>query len=146
MLSASTASPKPTPQSTPTPHNWHGVTQGLLTAKQSFHHNDFKGAEKVLRDILEFSPSEPKAWAWLGRIMQLQSHTDEANEYFEKSMQLLYNQHKIPPKPAESISLAQLLYQQGELDAAQLMLNNLLLQDPDHNELLQLSKSWKEQA
>lgn len=132
------------PKTAPTPHNWHGVTQGLIAAKQSFHHHDFKGAEKILRDILEFSPSEPKAWAWLGRMMQLQSFPEEAQQYYEKSMTLLRNQHKIPPKAAESITIARLLYEQGEIETAQQMLSNLLSQQPDNNELIQLSESWKE--
>jgi len=144
MLAASTASPKPSAKTAPTPHNWHGVSQGLLTAKQSFQHHDLKGAEKILRDILEFSPSEPKAWAWLGRVMQLQDAKQEADQYYQKAMTLLRNQHKIPPKAAESITIARLLKQQGEDEAAQYMLNNLLQQDPDNADLLQLSENWQE--
>jgi len=145
MLTASTASPNPNAQTTPKPENWSGVTQGFKAAKKAFHAHALPEAEKILLEILEFAPVEPKAWAWLGHILKSQGQPEEAEKHFQKAKQLLVKKQQHQEKEAASLPLARILWQQGEHEEARSMLKTLLSAKPADKVLLQLSATWGEQ-
>jgi predicted Zn-dependent protease len=142
MLAASTASPNPEIKTTPKPQNWHGVSQGLAKAKQAFQNKEWKTAETILLEVLEFAPTEAKAWAWLGRIMELQNQHEKASDFFQKAESILRKQRGTTVEPA-SLPLAKILWQQGAKEDAKAMLNTLLLEKQDDEGLLTLSKLWE---
>jgi len=143
MLAASTASPNLDIKVTPKPHNWHGVSQGLAMAKQAFVNKELDDAKDILLEVLEFAPSEPKAWAWLGKIMQLQDNHEQADTYYQKAKRLLRQQHQNASSTPASLSLAKMLWNQGEQTSAKNMLNTLLLETPNDERLLALSQTWE---
>jgi len=145
MLTASTASPNPNPQTTPKPENWSGVTQGFAAAKKAFRNHSLQEAESILLEVLEFAPSEPKAWAWLGHILKSQGQMKEATQHFQKAKSLLTKKHQQQSKEVSSLPLARILWQQGEFQSARSMLETLLLSKPADKILLQLSATWGEQ-
>jgi len=142
MLAASNDSPKPRPNHSPKPDNWHGVGEGLQLAKKAFHTNDLNLAASILHEILELAPNEAKAWAWLGRIQQLQGQHTTAAEYFKKAEALLQNKPSHANEAPASLALAHLLWKQGEQHSARSMLSLLLAKQPNNTDLLQLSNTW----
>ncbi len=146
MLAASTASPNPSVKIAPKPENWSGVAQGFIAAKKAFHTRSMQEAESILLEILEFAPAEPKAWAWLGHILQSQGQQKKAEQHFQKAKTLLTRNHKPQPEEASSLPLARILWQQGESQSARSMLASLLSVKPTDERLLQLSAAWEEEA
>lgn len=144
MLAASTASPNPSAKITPKPDNWSGVAQGFLAAKEAFQARSLQEAEGILLEILEFAPAEPKAWAWLGHIVQSQGQQEKAKEHFQKAKSLLNRSRQQQPEKVSSLPLARILWQQGELGLARSMLATLLSDKPNDDTLLQLSVTWGE--
>ncbi|MDQ6956653.1 MAG: hypothetical protein Q9M21_05585 [Mariprofundaceae bacterium] len=146
MLAASTASPNPSAKTTPKPESWSGVAQGFTAAKKAFQTHSLQEAESILLEILEFAPTEPKAWAWLGHILQAQDQQEKATEHFQKAKSLLSKSNKQQPREVSSLPLARILWQQGESELARAMLATLLCAKPNDEVLLQLSVTWGEQT
>jgi len=144
MLTASTASPNPSVKTAPKPENWSGVAQGFIAAKKAFQTRSLQEAESILLELLEFAPAEPKAWAWLGHILQSQGQEKKAGQHFQKAKSLIAKKHKQQPEEASSLPLARILWQQGELQSARSMLAGLLSAKPEDEVLLQLSAAWEE--
>ena len=142
MLTASTASPNPNPRITPKPESWSGVAQGFAAAKKAFRTDSLQDAENILLEVLEFAPSEAKAWAWLGHILKVQGKQEKANQHFQKAKLLLTKKHQQQPEKALSLPLARILWKQGEQQTARSMLKTLLLAKPTDKILLQLSTAW----
>jgi len=145
MLTVSTDSPNPNAKIAPKPENWSGVAQGFKAAKKAYEAQSLQEAEAILLEILEFAPSEPKAWAWLGHILQSQDQQEKALQHFQKAKSLLTNIHCQQSKEVSSLPLARILWQQGELQSARSMLKTLLSAKPSDKILLQLSATWGEQ-
>jgi len=144
MLAASTASPNPSVKTAPKPANWSGVAQGFISAKKAFQTHALQEAESILLEILEFAPAEPKAWAWLGHILQSQGKQKKAKKHFQKAKSLITQNRKPQPEEASSLPLARILWQQGEFQSARSMLAGLLITKPEDEILLQLSIAWEE--
>ncbi|MDQ6967358.1 MAG: tetratricopeptide repeat protein [Mariprofundaceae bacterium] len=144
MLAASTVSPNPSLKIAPKPNNWPGVSQGFIAAKQAFLKESFQEAENILLEIIEFAPTEPKAWAWLGHILQSQGQQKKATKHFQKAKSLLTISHKQHAEEVSSLPLARILWQQGELELARCMLATLLSYKPNDEALIQLSATWGE--
>lgn len=144
MLAVSTASPNPSAKTTPKPDSWSGVAQGFVAAKKAFQTHSLQEAEGILLEILEFAPSEPKAWAWLGHVLQSQGQQEKATQHFQKAKSLLTKNYQQQPEEASSLPLARILWQQGELKPARAMLATLLHDNPSDKTLLQLSAAWGE--
>lgn len=145
MLAASSSAPN-SPRSTPKPSNWRGVANGLAEAKRAFLSGDLEQAETILREVLEFAPSEAKAWAWLGKVLQEKSLSSEAETCFSQARQLLTRHRKTQDKPAASATLARMLWQQGDRAAARNMLALLLMQKPEDPELCKLKSEWESEG
>jgi len=136
MQSGNTARPAPKPE------NWHGVAEGLNLANRHICDGAYQEAIDTLKGILEFAPSEPKAWSLLGDILEKHGHDEKATACHKKAS-LLTESHNIDhtSMPA-SARLAKLLWSQGDQDAARAMLALLLLRDPSNNALIELRDSW----
>jgi tetratricopeptide (TPR) repeat protein len=149
MLTASASVPNiqngETPRPAPTPVNWHGVTEGLNKAHQCLFDGLHQEAVNILKEVLEFAPSEPKAWKLLGEILATHGHTNKAAACHGKAKALESSLHIDAPMPA-SERLAKLLWTQGETDAARGMLAVLLLRDPESKSLLTIRDDWDTSA
>ena len=144
MLSSSRASPKRVARSSPNPRLWLGVSEGLQATKEALDAGQWQHAEAILRELLEFASADPKVWAWLGRVLEVQGRESEAKPCFEKAGALIQNQHEMSLASPASLALAKLLWQQHEKKGARLMLATLLSRTPDDDVLLQLSKQWSQ--
>ena len=145
MLTASASVPNTqngeTSRPAPTPENWHGVTEGLNKAHQCLFDGLHQEAVNTLKEILEFAPSEPKAWKLLGEILATHGHANKAAACHGKAQALESSLHIDTPMPA-SERLAKLLWTQGDADAARGMLAVLLLRDPKSESLLTIRDEW----
>ncbi len=128
-------------RSAPTPENWHGVAEGLNKAHQYLCDGLYQEAVNTLKEILEFAPSEPKAWKLLGEILEKHGYTSKAQACHKKATALEKSLNIDAPMPA-SERLAKLLWAQGEADAARGMLALLLLRDPESESLMTIRNSW----
>jgi len=147
MLTASASTPNiqdgENVKPAPTPDNWHGVTEGLNRTREFLSNGLYQEAVNSLKEILEFAPSEPQAWALLGDILERHGHSKKAEACHKKAAsfekQATVNLNSAPA----SERLAQLLWAQGETDAAHSMLAVLLLRNPDSKNLLAMRQSWE---
>jgi len=128
-------------RSAPTPENWHGVAEGLNKAHQLLCDGLYQKAVNTLKEILEFAPSEPKAWKLLGEILEKHGHTHKAEACHKKASALERSLNIDAPMPA-SERLAKLLWAQGEADAARGMLALLMLRNPESETLIAIRDSW----
>ncbi len=131
-----------TAKSAPTPDNWHGVSEGLNRANHQICDGQYQEAVQTLKAILEFAPSEPKAWKLLGELLEQHGHIGKAEACHKKAESLTLSSNiEQSPMPA-SERLAKLLWSQGEADAARSMLAILLLRNPSNEKLISLRENW----
>ncbi|MDX8402050.1 MAG: tetratricopeptide repeat protein [Mariprofundaceae bacterium] len=147
MLAASSGPPNHAvsgeSRSAPRPGNWRGVDAGLAAAKAAFHAGKLEVCEAVLREVLEFAPAEARAWAWLGKVLEVGGREGEAHDCYARARALLVRAGKRrTASPPASIGLARLLWRQGEKDAARAMLAVLLVRDPEDPRLKALKEDW----
>jgi len=145
MLPASNSAPNShSNQVTPKPVNWRGVTEGMSAAVAAARNGKLDVAEIILNDVLEFAPAEISAWKLLARIQRKRGQIDAGIASARRALQLqaLKKQYT----PAASITLARLIYEQGEHHEAMQMLNQLLKLCPDSSTLLQLKQEWSAEA
>ncbi|MDX8402793.1 MAG: tetratricopeptide repeat protein [Mariprofundaceae bacterium] len=147
MLTASASTPNmqdgENARPAPTPENWHGVTEGLNIARGFLSNGLYQEAVNTLKEILEFAPSEPQAWALLGDILEQHGHSNKAEACHKKAASFEKQTTVNPNSAPASGRLAQLLWSQGETDAAHSMLAVLLLRNPDSKNLLAMRQSWE---
>jgi Flp pilus assembly protein TadD len=146
MLTASASAPNmqngESARPAPTPDNWQGVSEGLNKANRHLCDGRYQEAINTLKEILEFAPSEPKAWTLLGEILDNHGYTGKATACHQKAAALVKSSDiENAPMPA-SERLAKLLWLQGDADAARGMLALLLLRNPESESLLELRNSW----
>jgi Flp pilus assembly protein TadD len=146
MLTASTPPPNTPDRSAPTPGNWRGVAEGLAAAKHAFQSGRHDDAELILRETLEFAPAEAKAWAWLGKVLQVQERHDEARSCLDKAAHLLNNASAEGKQPPASLQLARILWSQGECEAARAMLAVLMIKHPGDMRLHELKRTWEAES
>lgn len=147
MLAASRSAPnsqrKPL-KSTPTPDNWFGVSEGIAAAKDAAAVGDFDKAEEVLTELLEFAPSEVTALKMLARIQKELGKYQEGIINAKRAIRL-QNIHTQQQAPA-SVTLARLLWLQGEQKQAAEMLELLLLNQPDNVLVHELKQQWNKET
>ncbi len=146
MLTASASTPNTesgeSPRPAPTPGNWHGVTEGLNKARKHVCDGLYQKAVDTLKEILEFAPSEPRAWSMLGEILHKHGHTKKAAACHKRASALDASSNPDNSTMPASGRLAKLLWSQGEFDAARAMLALLLLRNPESDALIEMRKRW----
>jgi tetratricopeptide (TPR) repeat protein len=146
MLTASASTPNTengkSSKPVPTPDNWHGVTEGLNKARKHVSNGLYQEAVDTLKEILEFSPSEPRAWSMLGEILHKHGHTEKAAACHKKASALDASSNLDNSTIPASERLAKLLWSQGESDAARAMLALLLLRNPESEGLIEMRNAW----
>ncbi len=142
MLTASTPAPKP--------QQWRGVQEGLEQAKVYLRQKQPQQACRALEEILEFAPSEARAWHLLGRIKKALGQHQEALQCLQRANTLYPKKiSDTEPKPQlpDSLRTAKILHRQGDEDDAIQMIKRLLANsDPEqeqHEELQQCFIAWK---
>jgi len=144
MLAASDSAPNTQPQSAmpvPVPGNWRGVSGGMAAAKKAIREGNPEQAELTLTELLEFAPAEIRAWKLLARIQRQLGHIEEGIASATRALQLQNN--TFTDEPPASITLASLLWQQGECHEAMRMLDILIEKQPDDTELNALKLRWE---
>ncbi len=148
MLTASSSAPNSQQQSTlasiPQPVNWRGVTEGMAAAKKAIISGQMKQAEQLLSELLEFAPAEIKAWKLLAQIQRKLGHIEAGIRSAKRALRL----QNIPAHhgtPA-SLTIAQLLWQQGEYGEARNMLELLVSEQPENEHIRNLRQQWDSEA
>ncbi len=125
----------------PKPANWRGVAACMREAKAAYAAEDFAGAEKLLLELIEFAPNETRAWKLLAHTQKRLGKIRDAIASAERALELQRAAQTRAEMPA-SLTLARLLWQQGDNEAARAMLAVLLLRDPDNEGLKRLRREW----
>jgi len=147
MLAASSSAPNSQQHplaSTPQPVGWCGVTEGMAAAKEAIRSGQLEQAELVLSELLEFAPAETRAWKLLAKTQRQLGHI-KAGINSAKHALRLQNLSKNYEAPA-SLTIAQLLWQQGEHKEARSMLDILLSEQPDNEKINNLRQQWSNEA
>jgi len=134
MSAISPLSPKPT--------NWPGVRKGIENAARCFQQEEYQQAKVNLQEILEFAPMEPGVWQLLGRVMQATGEHEEAINAFRKSANLYGSSETDYSDPVATISLAKLLWQQGDRESACSMLDTLMARETVDPRVVALRQTW----
>jgi len=147
MLTASASTPNTRQRETrsaPTPGNWHGVAGGMQAAREAVTNNQLQRAEKILNELIVFAPSETSAWHLLARVQRKLGNIDAGVESATRALKLQNAGEK--PQVAASLTLARLLWQQGEKKHAIAMLDLLSLRQPEDTSLSQLKIDWNRES
>jgi len=144
MLSASEPAPNIEPHqqiSMPRPGNWRGVSDGMQSAREAVRQQRYEQAEQILLELLEFAPVEIKAWKLLARVQRQLGHIEAGIKSATRALELQNN--PLPEEPPASITLARLLWEQQEYEAAREMLAELIAQQPENESLRALQLQWQ---
>jgi len=143
MLAASASTPNTTQASSnnvTTPAGWHGVAEGMESARNAIRNGDLAQAELILTELLNFAPVEIRAWKLLAKTQRHLGHIQEGIASAQRALQL--QNTKIEDVPLASVTIAKLLWEQHEYDYARQMIASLLEQQSDNAELLDLQQQW----
>jgi len=148
MLAASGSAPNSQQQipvsPAPRPANWRGVTAGMADAKQAVACGRLEQAEELLLELLEFAPAETGAWKLLAKIQRKLGHI-EAGIHSARRALALQNAPQNCDAPA-SLTIARLLWLQGENHQARSMLELLLAAEPENEQLQSLRRLWNSET
>jgi len=130
----------------PNPTNWPGVRKGLENAAHDFHRKDYHQARAELQKILEFAPMESRVWQFLGRVMQAMGEHEQALKAFKNAVDLYGSEENDQSRqPATSLTLAKLLWQQGDRNLARSMLDRMIAPEQSIDpRILELRQAWGE--
>jgi len=148
MLAASSTAPnsqqQPPMASTPQPVNWRGVSQGMAAAKKAIESGQLEQAEQFLSELLEFAPAETSAWKLLARTQRQLGHIEAGINSAKRALELqnIPENHGTPA----SLTIAQLLWQQGECKQARSMLDLLASEQAGNEEIQNLRQQWDSEA
>ncbi len=93
-------------------------------------------------ELIEFAPAEIQAWQLLARVQKGLGKTHQAIDSATRALELQRAAQDKTDIPA-SITLARLLWDQGDSEAARAMLGILMLRRPDDEELAGLKQQWE---
>ncbi len=148
MLTVSSSAPnsqqQPLLASTPRPVNWRGVTEGMAAAKKAIRSGQLEQAEQLLSELLEFAPAETRAWKLLAKIQRKLGHIEAGIKSAKRALELqnIPENHGTPA----SLTIAQLLWQQGEYKEARSMLELLVSDQPKNEQIQNLRQQWDNEA
>jgi tetratricopeptide (TPR) repeat protein len=114
----------------------------MKDARLAFELQAYEDAENLLLELLEFAPFETRAWKLLARSQKELGKTDQAIASATRALELQHSEKKDANTPA-SATLAKLLWEQGEEQAARAMLGLLLMRQPENSELTELKHQWE---
>ncbi|HKI62118.1 MAG TPA: tetratricopeptide repeat protein [Mariprofundaceae bacterium] len=117
----------------------------MKDARLAFELQAYNDAEDLLLEVLEFAPHETRAWKLLARTQKELGKTNQAIASATRALELQHSSRKPADIPA-SATLARLLWEQGEVQAARAMLGVLLMRQPDNAELTGLKHQWEAEA
>lgn len=147
MLAASTSTPntQQSVKSTPIPSNWLGVTEGVRVAKEAIAAHRYEQAEQILSEVLTFAPSETTGWKLLTRVQRELGRTEAGISSAKKALQLQSASITAKSESPASITLAKLLWQQGEKAQAYQMLDLLMIRQPENQVFITLKNKWSQE-
>lgn len=113
----------------------------MIAARDAVQQGNLEHAAQILVEMLEFAPSETAGWKLLAHIQRQLGHIEAGIESATRALKLqnAENQQQSPT----SLTLAKLLWQQGEQKQAIEMLELLIIRQPEDNALIQIQKGWK---
>lgn len=144
MLTASSSAPNSQQHlsvaATPRPENWRGVSTGMTEAKKAVISGQLELGEQLLLELLEFAPAETQAWKLLAKIQRKLGHIETGIISAKRALEL----QNIPENHGDptSLTIARLLWQQGECTQARSMLELLLSAQPENQQMLDLHQQW----
>jgi len=144
MLAASDSAPnmqQQRPVTIPAPGNWHGVTDGMIAARNACQQGNPQQAERILTELLEFAPVEIRAWKLLAKVQRQLGHIEAGIASATRALQLQNN--PLTDEPPVSVTVARLLWEQNEYREARQMLTLLIDAQPDNGELSTLQQQWE---
>jgi len=148
MLAASSSAPN-TPrvqeQSIPTPAGWHGVKIGMENARSLIADGAYEQAIDTLNDLLLFAPAEVSIWRLMARLQRKLGRIEDGIASANRALQL-QNSARIDSRPLASLTLAKLLWRQGEKKEAREMLELLLARSPEDLMLSETKQQWRQDA
>ncbi len=116
----------------------------MAYAKQAVASGELEQAEQLLFELLEFAPAETRAWKLLAKTQRELGHIEAGIKSAKRALGL----QNAPPNhgtPA-SLTIAQLLWQQGEYKEARSMLELLLSDQPENEHIQNLQQQWDNEA
>lgn len=116
---------------------------GMDSAMHQFLIGEYERAQLTLHEVLEFAPSEAKAWHLLGRVLQAAGAHNDALDCFRKASRLYHGEDS--SSTMATVPLAKLLWNQGDREAARAMLGLIMLRKSDDPEALELREAWERQ-
>jgi predicted Zn-dependent protease len=148
MLTASSSAPNSQQQipvnSISRPTNWRGVAEGMIVAKKAVASGQLEQAEQLLLELLEFAPAETRAWKLLAKTQRKLGYIEAGIKSAKRALKL-QNAPVNRGTPA-SLTIAQLLWQQGEYGEARSMLELLLSGQPENEQLQNLQRQWSNEV
>jgi len=145
MLAATSSAPNSQLRPTPKPANWRGVTDCLRQARDAYQNQAYAESEQLLLELIEFAPSETRAWKLLANTQKAQGKIQQALASARRALDLQNAANQSDEMPA-SATLARLLWEQGEHDAARAMLGLLIMRQPENSELEELKNIWNREV
>lgn len=115
----------------------------MQNARSQATQGDYASAINTLHEILLFAPAEVAAWKLLARLQRKLGHIDAGIVSAKRALQLQNAQPGDRCAPI-SLTLAKLLWKQGEKADALEMLALLSAQEPDNAELQAIHELWEE--
>jgi len=111
-------------------------------AHTAFEQGSFAKAESLLLELLEFASAETRAWKLLAHAQKAMGKIQPAINSANRALEL---QHSASPRSdvPVSLTLARLLWQQGDTTAARAMLGVLMMRQPDNMDLIELKQQWR---
>jgi predicted Zn-dependent protease len=116
----------------------------MAVARKAAASGQLEQAEQLLFELLEFAPAETRAWKLLAKTQRKLGHIEAGINSAKRALKL----QNAPANRGSPVSLtiAQLLWQQGEHRDARSMLELLLSDQPENEQLQSLRRQWDNEA
>jgi predicted Zn-dependent protease len=116
----------------------------MAAAKKSVACGNLEQAEQLLLELLEFAPAETRAWKLLAKTQRTLGHIEAGIKSARRAIEL----QNAPANhgTAASLTIARLLWQQGECVEARSMLELLVSTQPENEQLQNMQQQWDNEA
>jgi len=116
----------------------------MNAAKKAITCGALEQAEQILTEMLEFAPAETSAWKLLARVQRKLGRVEAGIKSATRALQL--QSPRPQPQAPASVTLAQLLWKQGEKELAMEMLSLLITRQPEDQSLVMLKSNWDKES